>query len=112
MYYSKMLDVIKGIMSTALKDNEFLKFAVVTGCLRISKESIFTGMNNLVINSIRGEEFQEGFGFTPKETEQMLEDYGLSEKVEEVREWYNGYTFGNSEIYNPWSVINYVYFYW
>ena len=108
-FYDEMVGFIRSLFESALKTNDALKFAVVTGCLRISKESIFTGMNNLVINSIRGEEFQEGFGFTPEETEQMLADYGISEKVDEVRRWYNGYIFGNREIYNPWSVINYVY---
>ena len=108
-FYDEMVAFIRSLFESALKTNDALEFAVVTGCLRISKECIFTGMNNLKINSIRDSGFSEGFGFTPDETERMLVDYGISEKVEEVKEWYNGYIFGNKEIYNPWSVISYVY---
>ncbi|SNU08288.1 PD-(D/E)XK nuclease superfamily protein [Lachnospiraceae bacterium] len=108
-FYDEMVAFIRSLFESALKTNDALEFAVVTGCLRISKESIFTGMNNLKINSIRDYGFSEGFGFTPEETEKMLEDYGIDDKIEEVRKWYNGYIFGEKEIYNPWSVISYVY---
>lgn len=93
---------------SCLKTNNALEFAVITGCLRISKESIFTGMNNLKINSIRSGAFDEAFGFTVQETMQMLEDYGIESKTPEVKEWYDGYVFGETEIYNPWSITNYV----
>ena len=81
---------------------------MVTGCLRISKESIFTGLNNLNVVSITNKTFAEHFGFTQEEVEQMLRDYGLEENLETVRQWYDGYQFGETEVYNPWSVINYV----
>ena len=85
-----------------------MEFAVITGCLRISKESIFTGLNNLKINSILNQSYAEYFGFTQREVEQILIDYDLSDKTGEVKEWYDGYLFGETEVYNPWSVINYV----
>lgn len=108
-FYDEMVAFIRSLFESALKTNDNLEFAVITGCLRISKESIFTGMNNLKINSIRDVGFSEGFGFTPAETKKMLEDYGIGDRTEEVKEWYNGYIFGEDEIYNPWSVISYVY---
>ena len=108
-FYPEMVGFIRSLFESALKTNENLEFAVVTGCLRISKESIFTGLNNLRIMSVRSEQFTEGFGFTQEETEEMLAEYGLSDKVDEVRDWYDGYLFGDTEIYNPWSVIQYVY---
>ena len=108
-FYDEMIAFIRSLFESALKTNDNLEFAVITGCLRISKESIFTGMNNLKINSIRDVGFSEGFGFTPAETKKMLEDYGIGDRTEEVKEWYNGYIFGEDEIYNPWSVISYVY---
>ena len=107
-FYLEMTSLIRSIFESALKTNDALELAVITGCLRISRESIFTGMNNLKIVSIRSGSFAEGFGFTSAETMQMLTDYRLSDKEEEVRHWYDGYLFGNEEIYNPWSVINYV----
>ena len=107
-FYQEMVGFIRSLFESTLKTNPALEFAVVTGCLRISKESIFTGLNHLKIISVRSEDFTEGFGFTQEETEQMLIDYGLREKVEEVRDWYDGYLFGKTEIYNPWSVISYV----
>ena len=107
-FYDEMVGFIRSLFESALKTNDALERAVITGCLRISRESIFTGLNHLMVNSIRGEDFSEYFGFTQAETEQMLIDYGLSEKIEEVREWYDGYLFGDSDVYNPWSVINYV----
>ena len=107
-FYPEMMGFIRSLFESALKTNAALERAVITGCLRISRESIFTGMNNLEIVSIRSDDFTEAFGFTQKETEKMLGDYGLSCKVEEVREWYDGYLFGKDEIYNPWSVTKYV----
>ncbi|MBQ6259340.1 MAG: AAA family ATPase, partial [Lachnospiraceae bacterium] len=107
-FYDEMVGFIRSLFESALKTNDALERAVITGCLRISKESIFTGLNHLMVNSIRGEDFGEYFGFTQAETEQMLIDYGLFEKIGEVREWYDGYLFGDSDVYNPWSVINYV----
>ena len=107
-YYSKMLSVIKGIMSTAFKDNEFLQFAVITGCLRIAKESIFTGTNNFASYSVLDKDFSEYFGFTSEEVETILEAAGRSERAEVIKEWYDGYVFGNSYVYCPWDVINYL----
>ena len=107
-FYDKMVDFICSLFESVLKTNENLEFAVITGCLRISKESIFTGLNNLKIVSLLNGDYAEYFGFTPAEVEKMLEDYGMPEKKEEVKSWYDGYLFGNIEVYNPWSVINYV----
>ncbi len=108
-FYTEMVDFIRSLFESVLKTNDNLAFAVVTGCLRISRESIFTGLNHLMINSIRGSNFSEGFGFVPEETEQMLTDYGIEDRIPEVKDWYDGYLFGETEIYNPWSVIMYVY---
>ena len=108
-FYDEMVGFIRSLFESCLKTNDALEFAVITGCLRISKESIFTGLNHLTINSIRSENFSEGFGFTEEETERMLIDYGLEDRIPEAKDWYNGYIFGKDEIYNPWSVINYVY---
>ena len=108
-FYKEMVGFIRSLFESALKTNDALERAVITGCLRISKESIFTGLNHLKINSVRDGSFAEGFGFTEKETEQMLNDYGISDKIEEAKSWYDGYLFGNTEIYNPWSIISYVY---
>ena len=107
-YYSKMLDVIKGIMSTALKDNEFLQFAVITGCLRIAKESIFTGTNNFASYSVLDDRFSKYFGFLEDEVEEMLEVAERKEAAEEIKEWYDGYVFGDSFVYCPWDVINHI----
>ena len=107
-YYDEMAGFIRTLFESALKTNDALQFAVITGCLRISRESIFTGMNNLKVVSIVNNDFAEGFGFTQHETEEMLAEYGLEDKTEEVRDWYNGYVFGNAQIYNPWSVVHYV----
>ena len=106
-FYNKMLDVIRGLMSLSLKDNEFLEFAVVTGCMRISKESIFTGTNNFASYSVLDGEFSEYFGFTDVEVRALLEAAGRSDKEAVVREWYDGYVFGTSHVYCPWDVINY-----
>ena len=107
-FYQKMISLIRSLFESALKTNPKLEFAVLTGCLRISKESIFTGLNNLEILSILNPSYAEHFGFTRNETARMLCDYGLTEKFETVRKWYDGYRFGNVDVYNPWSVINYV----
>ena len=107
-YYERMLDLIKGLMSSALKDNEFLKFAVITGCLRIAKESIFTGANNFAAYSILDDEFSDYFGFTDAEVTDILIKAGRGDKADVVREWYDGYNFGNSRVYCPWDVISYV----
>lgn len=107
-FYDRMTDTIRSLFESALKTNESLEFAVVTGCLRISKESIFTGLNNLKIMSVTSQACGEYFGFTPEEVRGMLDFYGLIENYETVRQWYDGYQFGNAEVYNPWSVINYV----
>ena len=107
-YYEKMLEVIKAMMSTALKDNEALRFSVITGCLRIAKESIFTGTNNFTTDSISDIRYDEFFGFTSKEVEKILNDAGCQECGDTVRKWYDGYIFGNIEIYCPWDVLNYV----
>ena len=107
-FYEEMIRFIRSLFESALKTNDALERAVITGCLRISRESIFTGLNNLKINSILQADFAEGFGFTQTETSQMLFDYGLADKENEVRDWYDGYLFGETEIYNPWSVTSYV----
>ncbi|WP_408072050.1 AAA family ATPase [Butyrivibrio sp. JL13D10] len=107
-FYDEMVGFIRSIFESALKTNDALEFAVVTGCLRISRESIFTGLNNLKINSILNDDFSEGFGFNEEETMEMLKEYGIYDKADEVRKWYDGYLFGKSEIYNPWSVTSYV----
>ena len=107
-YYHEMVKLMRGILGQALKTNDFLQFAVLTGCLRISKESIFTGLNNLKVLSILDARFDEQFGFTDGEVKKLLADYGFSSYFAEVKEWYNGYHFGNADIYCPWDVINYV----
>jgi hypothetical protein len=107
-FYNEMADFIRSLFESALKTNDCLQMAVVTGCLHISKESIFTGLNNLKINSILDNGFSEYFGFTQPEVEAMLDTYGLSSKIQEAKDWYDGYLFGNTEVYNPWSIINYV----
>lgn len=107
-YYVKMLDVIKGIMSTSLKDNEFLEFAVITGCLRIAKESIFTGTNNFASYSVLDEDFSGYFGFSKEEVDAILKAADRSDKAEIIREWYDGYVFGEAHVYCPWDVMNYL----
>ncbi len=107
-FYDQMAALIRSVFESALKTNDSLEFAAVTGCLRISKESIFTGLNNLKTISITSETYAEYFGFTPPEVVQMLKDYGLEENLETVQRWYDGYRFGETEVYNPWSVINYI----
>ena len=106
-YYKDMVSLIRGLFGQALKTNEFLQFAVLTGCLRISKESIFTGLNNFEINSIVDIDHDEQFGFTNDEVMKLLSDYDRSERYPDVKEWYDGYHFGNADIYCPWDVINF-----
>ena len=107
-YYSSMLDVIKGIMGTALKDNEFLEFAVITGCLRIAKESIFTGANNFASYSVLDADFSSYFGFSESEVGEILCAADRREQADVIKEWYDGYVFGDSYVYCPWDVMNYM----
>ena len=107
-YYKEMASLIRGLFSPALKTNDFLQFAVLTGCLRVSKESIFTGLNNFKVLSITDSRFDEHFGFTDAEVKKLLEDYNLLDHYKEAKEWYDGYRFGNVDVYCPWDVINYV----
>ena len=107
-YYREMVSLIRGLLGQALKTNTSLQFAVLTGCLRISKESIFTGLNNFAVNSVVDVEHDEQFGFTDTEVHQILDDYKLTQHFSEMKEWYDGYRFGNADIYCPWDVINHV----
>lgn len=107
-YYEEMVEFLRSVFSSALKTNDALEKGVMTGCLRISKESIFTGLNNFTAYSVLNNISSESFGFTGLEVKQLLKDYNLSEKMDEVKEWYDGYQFGNKEIYNPWSTLMYV----
>lgn len=106
-YYDKMVLLIRNMFGNVLKTNNSLAFAVLTGCLRIAKESIFTGLNNFKVYSITDEEFDETFGFTGEEVQEMLAYYGLSSCFDKVKEWYDGYRFGNTDVYCPWDVVNY-----
>ena len=107
-YYKEMVSLIRGLFGQALKTNEFLQFAVLTGCLRISKESIFTGLNNFKVMSITDTRFDEQFGFTDSEVKKLLSDYGMDSHFDEVKEWYDGYHFGKADVFCPWDVINHV----
>ena len=107
-YYKEMVSLIRGLFGQALKTNEFLQFAVLTGCLRISKESIFTGLNNFKVMSITDSRFDEQFGFTDKEVRKLLSGYGMDSHFDEIKEWYDGYHFGRADVYCPWDVINHV----
>ena len=107
-FYDPMIKFIRSLFESALKTNDHLMFSVVTGCLRISRESIFTGLNNLKVVSILNTSFGEYFGFTPNEVEDMLDFYEIGEYKEAAKKWYDGYLFGKAEVYNPWSIINYV----
>ena len=107
-FYDEMVGFIRSLFESCLKTNDALAFGVVTGCVRISKESIFTGLNHLEISSIRNNGFEEAFGFTESETEKLLKDYGLEKRIPEAKIWYDGYLFGETEIYNPWSITKYV----
>lgn len=107
-YYREMVALIRAMFGRALKTNEALAFAVLTGCLRVSKESIFTGLNNFKILSITDSRFDEQFGFTDKEVQKLLADYHLEARFSETKEWYDGYRFGNVDVYCPWDVINHI----
>lgn len=107
-YYREMVSLIRGMFGLALKTNDFLQFAVMTGCLRVSKESIFTGFNNFKVLSITDTRFDEQFGFTDKEVKELLEAYHLESHMTETKEWYDGYHFGGVDVYCPWDVINHV----
>ena len=107
-YYEEMVEFLRSVFSSALKTNDALEKGVMTGCLRISKESIFTGLNNFTAYSVLNNICSESFGFTESEVKKLLKDYNLSEKMDEVKKWYDGYQFGNKEIYNPWSTLMYV----
>ena len=107
-YYDQMADFIRGFLGNALKTSPDLYFAVLTGCLRISQESVFTGLNNFKVHSVSGARYGEYFGFTDSEVVQLLQNYGLSAVYEKVKKWYDGYRFGNIDVYCPWDVINYV----
>lgn len=107
-YYREMVSLIRAMFGDALKTNDFLQFAVLTGCLRVSKESIFTGLNNFKVLSIADTRFDEQFGFTDEEVQTLLESYGLLEHISETKEWYDGYHFGDVDVYCPWDVINHV----
>ena len=107
-YYTEMLEVIKGMMSTALKDNDALRFAVITGCLRIAKESIFTGTNNFVSDTISSSHLNEYFGFTQADVDQILKDADCLEHATDIKNWYDGYHFGDLDVYCPWDVMNYL----
>ena len=106
-YYREMVSLIRGLFGMALKTNDSLQFAILTGCLRISKESIFTGLNNFKVLSVLDSRFDEQFGFTDPEVKKILDDYDLTSHFDEIKEWYDGYHFGNTDIYCPWDVINY-----
>ena len=106
-YYDQMVIFLRNMFEYALKTNESLKFAVLTGCMRISKESIFTGLNNLKVLSVAEIQFDEAFGFTDREVQELLDYYELSDHYTEIKEWYDGYQFGNAEVYCPWDVVNY-----
>ena len=107
-YYKEMLEIMKGLLSTALKDNSSLKFAVITGCLKIAKESIFTGTNNFVSDTISSTRYNEYYGFTQQDVDKLLADAEIEEKAELIKEWYDGYNFGEFEVYCPWDVMNYL----
>ena len=107
-FYRQMLDVIRGLLSISMKTNEYLKFAVVTGCLRISKESIFTGVNNFACYSVTSRKYSQYYGFTQDEVANMLDAFGMSDKMELIKKWYDGYIFGNTEVFCPWDVASYL----
>ncbi len=107
-FYDEMIGFVRSLFESALKTNDSLEFGVITGCLRISRESIFTGLNNLDINSVLGPAFTDSFGFTEEEVKEMLCYYSLTNKFAELKAWYDGYQFGKKEIYNPWSIVRYV----
>ena len=108
-FYEEMINFVRSLLESALKTNDFLQFAVITGCLRISKESIFTGLNHLNIISVLDKRYSEHFGFTEQEVQRAMAYYGVEERFKDMKKWYDGYTFGDTEVYNPWSVIKFLY---
>ena len=106
--HERVKSFLRSVLGNALKSNEHLGFAVLTGVMRISKESIFSGLNNLKVNDVFSTDYDEMYGFTPSEVAEMCADYGHPEKFEEAKEWYDGYRFGNADVYNPWSIVNYI----
>lgn len=107
-YYKEMVALVKSVFGTALKTNEYLESAVLTGCLRVARESIFTGLNNFNVFSVVDSMFDDSFGFTTAEVMSLLETYQLGDKMDEMKEWYDGYRFGDADIYCPWDVLNHV----
>ena len=107
-FHKRVIDLMRGILSSALKGNDSLMFGVITGVMQISKESIFSGLNNLIVNNVLSTRYDEMFGFTNDEVKTICEEYGHPEKYPEAKEWYDGYRFGDSEVYNPWSILNYI----
>jgi len=107
-FYDEMVDLIRSVFESALKTNPYLEFGVLTGCLRVSKESIFTGLNNLNVYTVINNDFSNHFGFTQQEVEKIVDDFGIQAKLLEMKQWYDGYLFGQTEIYNPWSILKYV----
>lgn len=107
-FYDEIIGFMRIFFSGAFKDNKNLSYGFLTGILRIAQESIFSGLNNLSVNTVMDEEYDSFFGFTSDEVKKMLEYYGMSKKESELKDWYDGYLFGSEEIYNPWSVINYI----
>ena len=107
-FYDEMVNLIRSAFESALKTNNSLEFGILTGCLRVSRESIFTGLNNLKINSITTIDYSEYFGFTEPEVKKIVEDYNISERFDDIKDWYDGYLFGKTEIYNPWSILNFI----
>jgi len=107
-FYDEMVDLIRSVFESALKTNPYLEFGVLTSCLRVSKESIFTGLNNLNVYTVLNNDFSHCFGFTQQEVEKITDDFGMQDKLSEMKQWYDGYRFGKTEIYNPWSILKYV----
>ena len=107
-FYGEMIDFIRSLFESVLKTNDYLQFAVITGCLRVSKESIFTGLNHLKIISVLDRKYSEHFGFTESEVLQMMRYYEAESRFSTMKEWYDGYLFGDTEVYNPWSVISFM----
>ncbi len=107
-FYDEMVNLIRSAFESALKTNDSLEFGILTGCLRVSRESIFTGLNNPKINSITTLDYSEYFGFTEPEVRKIVEDYNISERFDDIKDWYDGYLFGKTEIYNPWSILNFI----
>ena len=107
-YYDGIIDFIRNFLSAGLKDNIYIEKAVLTGILRVAKESLFSGLNNLSVSTLLKNKYSDSFGFLENEVERLLEDYKIDYKIDELKNWYNGYVFGDAVIYNPWSILNYV----